>query len=559
MINIGIYNEAKYQLKMKNYKKYNELIKQLYKIEPSCTVIKYEYAQSLRRSGQIKLAVKLFNELLETENRFIALYELAMIDINNKKYDEALEKLNEVLENRPDDKYARRKLGKIYLIKGNEEKAKEVYSYLTDSEYIALCMTDMASFKIIHGMYDEALEYLDLAVLNFKNEEFLAYVYYEYGIIKIKMQDYYGAINVLKKGLKYDWHDTKIYIKLAYVYDALNFPFEAEKTLETGLKKTNNDKIAFELANHYKNHKKYDEAISIINSITNEEIAFDAQLLLAKIYIRQCKHVEAEKIFENLWNSSHKLNILIEYIIYENKVLNLDKALKLLNDNQQFKDNLLYKIQYAKTLFVQGKIEESLSMFEEIEKIQGSLLSKTYIIYCYCRLKDYQKAKELFQSLNRVDFPFSNDEYERLNTYLNYKLGVEDNKKGYYYSEQLKFYSKQRTIEHIKKHFMNDNDSLNISTLELYEDVLNKITEMKPYNKDICDVYLVNFDDSIGKVKGLDIYKATVITMPDTKEILTIYPNEKLDDDAIDKNLDNPKVKKISRIDWFNQKYNIKK
>ena len=66
MINIGIYNEAKYQLKMKNYKKYNELIKQLYKIEPSCTVIKYEYAQSLRRSGQIKLAVKLFNELLET-------------------------------------------------------------------------------------------------------------------------------------------------------------------------------------------------------------------------------------------------------------------------------------------------------------------------------------------------------------------------------------------------------------------------------------------------------------------------------------------------------------
>lgn len=287
-----------------------------------------------------------------------------------------------------------------------------------------------------------------------------------------------------------------------------------------------------------------------------------------------------KKTYYDKWEFLNAIE-LIEIDPYETKTRLENYISKYPNDYSSY-------IYYSFTLISIGEFEQAENIINTTEKYASKDISFTnnpnsihffnYIINARIKILSYlEKYEELYNycSKNKNKIKELN-----LNHSLFYslkkvnKLDLTKREKNSYLFRQIVEYQENDFLDHIKKHLAdynidteNPNPCIFSSNFPL-NTILNEIKKYIPSDKRIfpgfCnDLYTFKYD-SCGKVNNKNTDYFSVICFHNTKDIITMYPSEKreklpyIDLNHLNPMINNSNVKKLSRIEKFNQRYKNK-
>ena len=215
--------------------------------------------------------------------------------------------------------------------------------------------------------------------------------------------------------------------------------------------------------------------------------------------------------------------------------------------------------------------EENINLINEQSKLE---IKKNYINSMLSLLSYQGKYEELMNFYSKNVSYTKGMDINRTIFYCKKKLGLLDlnrRDKNSYIFRQTVEYQESDFLEHIKKHMEeyninlpNPNDCVFYSNFPLKK-VLDEIKKKIPSDKKIFpgnydNLYIFKYD-RCGKIKDKPVDYIKVICFHDTTDIITMYPADECENlPYIDLNYLNeekiiPKVKRLSQIDKFNQRY----
>ena len=230
--------------------------------------------------------------------------------------------------------------------------------------------------------------------------------------------------------------------------------------------------------------------------------------------------------------------------------------------------------------FMRAKSYRHLEMFKEaIDDLKynltlednGHSLTELYFIYYYLNM--YNEAIELLPQLylkkNINSYSVSISELV-MKKQLGIDIKVKKDAKCDYIRSQIFNYSTSLAFSHIKEGHLNENsDRLskyneNIDLDYLFDLIRNNLSNGKKVNtEEMLEIYYFGISN-IGNVNGATSNFIKVVVVPNTSNIITMYPVNSVDFNYIS-NVDvdydklfskkEEKVKKISQIDKFNNRF----
>lgn len=260
---------------------------------------------------------------------------------------------------------------------------------------------------------------------------------------------------------------------------------------------------------------------------------------------------------------------------------NITKARKYLEEyRKNYTDkHYVFKYHEAVILGYEGKMQEAIEkLYNLVNYYNQKEVSQAYY-YLACLLTKEKRYKEAYEICKRVDSKeiiistktlYQNIKrcLELLEKELSIEKGIKD--KDSYYKIQLYFYSNYYALKHIiKKHKENDEHCNFYIEEEKIEKLYNLINNalcisQKTIDYQMGDIYYYNIPEigiNINTGEKTDTLK--VITIPEKKEILTMYPVKKdknsewiINEIKEEKEYTNKKPKtRKSQIEKFNNKY----
>lgn len=231
---------------------------------------------------------------------------------------------------------------------------------------------------------------------------------------------------------------------------------------------------------------------------------------------------------------------------------------------------------YANLLIKNGELEKAADIIEKtVITSKTSEITKTEIVKVKIKLLccegKYRECYEYFLE-NNIILMNDYEDYYNVLAFLAKKLGIEveiPEKMKSYTVKQIQSYDEIEAINHIKKH-ADDYSSKDYSCFntdfpleEMYTKIRNVISTNIEYNLHsgaMRDVYIFKYDaNGRSHQKMVDYIK--VIAIQGTNDIITMYPyDNKANLPYIDltpqKEIEEmPKIKRLSQIDKFNQRY----
>ena len=266
-----------------------------------------------------------------------------------------------------------------------------------------------------------------------------------------------------------------------------------------------------------------------------------SEFLKAKDLIKKHKLKDAEEKLRTLYKlEPNDLVIKFELakILIKNNKTKLEGKkllLELLNTNSKTYAMLeLGKLEVSK-----GNNDKAREYFEELLNTNNKIYAVQELIYIEIKENNIIKAYELFEkivSFNQIEL----NTKKKLQFYLKYRLGLitkEELPKNYFFS-QLINYDEEKFIEHIKSHLdENDNKRLhtqyekNTNLNIVINDIKMKIQNINPNISTLVDKYLIDYDYDIATINNSLTNRLEVITFSNTKDIITMYPITKLNND----------------------------
>ena len=173
-----------------------------------------------------------------------------------------------------------------------------------------------------------------------------------------------------------------------------------------------------------------------------------------------------------------------------------------------------------------GNIEQARMYFESLLKTKNKIPALTELIVLEYKLKNYVKALKLIEKMLKkyvVDHKIIISISKELNIFL--KNVNYDNLKNNYLINQILDYDEYIAIEHtIERHCNSEeknNFNKNIDIYKIFNNIKNMLNEEHKINKLLFnDYYLIPYE-IIGS-KGENYL--LVVTLPNTKDIITMYP-----------------------------------
>jgi tetratricopeptide (TPR) repeat protein len=260
---------------------------------------------------------------------------------------------------------------------------------------------------------------------------------------------------------------------------------------------------------------------------------------IAKELIEEQYFVDAIKMLQKLHKNkpdSHTNRFYLA-LAWAASGISVDRAekyfRKLKEDDGRLSD--ISRVELGRILLCKKKYEEArenLEVFSEHKGIETYAMSE--LLYLALREGKFEQAKRIYEYIKSDADYWTPSTKSQIEFYINYMLGKIKDKssiRGYYFGEQVADYSEEKAIRHIKLH-LDENDDKKIHSVYLdgvdVEDVYDKskirITEINPFNINVIDRYIINFDSPIGIVQGEETDTVSVITLPNTNDILSIYP-----------------------------------
>ena len=470
--------------------------------------------------------------------------------------DEAEKRLLEILENEDLSKenrvFALLKYANILSHGKRNEEAKELFENAIEmSDKLELiARSDLSRLYRREKEYDKAIRILEI---DGYNDDFLntkrAVVYFEQG-------DYKSVFRELRRP-SINKYNIFVYEKLDEKY------IEQDKNYLLGhlfLKKGN-----------------LDTALVYLNkctSMNNKNIYFKANVDIAKIYILKNRVDDAIVLCQELvnqTNSSYNTKIVKEILAkaYAKKN-NYKKALETYSD-ESFEETHR-KIRYGFLELLRGnfeKAEEYLSIINldkvDVNECYNDLYRLALVKF---RLGKYDEVFPILDIFDKygtaVEVKDMKYELDRIRLIIDTKLGNKIEDREYSYSEkQIISYSKEDAINHIKEHHLSDDCVSNFNDenqlLQLFEYVKEKLTKDNIIYDGSFDKYMVRINNVGFSKNDNTINQLAVLTIPGTKDIITMYPTEGNESELIieepEVKTEEKKVKRLSQIEKFNKKY----
>jgi tetratricopeptide (TPR) repeat protein len=361
------------------------------------------------------------------------------------KYDEALVKAQSLINEYPDEVLYNGLLAEVYKGKGEEDKAKQVYTGLLernpDNPQIQLALCD---FLINEKNYSELFLLLNNIILNnnIRREEKIALfarLNETEGIVKGNSDDLLISLMVLEANYKNDDIIPLLRPDLLVKLQRLD---EAEGRLEELISENKNNYYAWEklllaynqdkdyqklfirgeecasmfnrsflakilYANAAMELKKYDVAIEELRKaeiLAGNNVEFITQVLTmrADVYYRMKDYVKAFETFrEALKQNNDDLTVINNYAYYlaeQNQDLKeAEEMAKKVCEKE--KGNVTYLDTYAWVLYKRGKVKEAAHIMEEIFK-SGNITDAEYYEHYGYILKKQNKCDKAVSNWN---------------------------------------------------------------------------------------------------------------------------------------------------------------
>ena len=325
-------------------------------------------------------------------------------------------------------------------------------------------------------------------------------------------------------------------LELGRLYAIENKTTKARQCFEELLDTKNRTYAMLELGKMYARkadnkqaHYYFEELIK--EKAQNEEYAM---LELGRLCVSEENPEQARQCFERLLSTKNRTYAMLE----------LGRLYAREADNEQahyyFEELIKEKAQNEEYAILElGRLYASEGNTEQARQCFGSLINKytkkqeyamLELLFTYIKEDNILEAKRIFEKVSKITKKFYN--YRELEMYIKYRLGEPyDQNYTSYFINQLLNYDKKITIEHLKTHLYKKNNKTyhslfdtNVNLELLFEEVENKIKYTNPMRFSLVEEYIIDCENTIAYIDSEEIKHVVVVTLPHTKNILTIYP-----------------------------------
>lgn len=507
-------------------------------------ITKYNAIKKLVREHKLSKAltdVERYIDEYPTDCFGYSLYGMILINLN--QLDKAKIAFTKLVHEEARNMYtAMYYLAGIERKQGNKEKAKELFRQtIEESPYEEdFARLELAEMEEDDANFEEAEKILDSI-----SNEHIEYVKLEKVKIRLHTNKIVEAFNIISTIRENDSpkFNRKLKLEKGRIELAFNNCKYAKKYLEEALEGPKNRTywlVLAEMAKLEVKLGKYDEAIIKCSNLLgkNDNLDNEVYLILGNAYESKKDYDLARNYYlkviqhENI-RKSEKGKFCLGQLEFRNK--NYDTAIEYF---KQIQTGTIYK---RGAMFSMVHIEIRRGNFQQASIYLEKILTEGLI-----------KDTEM-------------DEYRRLRVFIDKNLGIEFSITNYtsYGEKQYAQYSLEEAIKHIKQeHFNNNlkyksNFNNNICIEDLLEEIIPKLTEENLYTMELADIYYIDYPN-VGYTEGGDLANSIrVVTLPGTKDIITLYPDIK-NINIRSEEIEKPKQKRLSQIEKFNKKYNLK-
>lgn len=223
----------------------------------------------------------------------------------------------------------------------------------------------------------------------------------------------------------------------------------------------------------------------------------------------------------------------------------------------------------AKTYRNKGMFKEAIEDLKYNLKFKDNAHSMAELYYIYYYLDMYKEALELLPQLYKNKY-INATSLAVSEAVMKKKLGIPFKTKSNYAINQINNFDKQLSIEHIIAGHQKDVEGKsqfhsNVDVTYLFDMVTQNLKNSKKANiEEMLEIHYFAISN-IGSDEHNVCNFVKVVVIPNTNNIISIYPIDNVYDSEFTNlefdrsNLfkEDNKVKKISRIDKFKQKYNM--
>lgn len=258
---------------------------------------------------------------------------------------------------------------------------------------------------------------------------------------------------------------------------------------------------------------------------------------------------------------------------YKEVIKYSEKYLKLVKNNKHTIDVKNLKARSLRNL---GYFEDALKELEELFNTSYNKHTNLSLFYLYIYLNKFEDALKLIPCLYQ-DNLIKHHSILITELYIKKALGMpteyRKGSKSDYLKEQIICYNSYKFLNHLKTHVLSENNkddhihskyNENTDLNYLLGCVKNGLkTSQKANVEDIFQVYYF-YIPNIGVYQNEPCNYIKVLTIPNTTNIITMYPERHVEHEYNMLNFDYNKLykkekqKSLSRIDKFNNKYNLK-
>lgn len=397
--------------------------------------------------------------------------------IKQKKYDEANKILKDLLRREPNDSMIKFEYAKnlLNISKGNVDEVKQLLIQLINTKSKSFAIQELGKIYANENDFDKAKYYFD-KLLKHGNES----------------------------GNEKDVLFSKLELGKLYA-NVKNFE-KAKEYFEQLLDTSNENYALLELGRLYASEGKNEQAKSLFEQllqIGDENDKEFATLELGRLYASDGENEKAENHFKSILQTDNKAFAMLE----------LGRLYACCNASEKAK-------QVLEQLLKIGNENDKTCALIELLKLS-------------IKNKKYSQALQYLDKLITVNTSLTSDQIKRYQLFLKFKLGKikKSELSEDYFGRQMAKYNLKSALECISSNVDIDGKGMhqgrfnsNINIPDLFDICDETICEIEPYSYDVVDKYIVALDYNIGISMEMETNLVEVVTISNTKDIITMYP-----------------------------------
>ena len=243
---------------------------------------------------------------------------------------------------------------------------------------------------------------------------------------------------------------------------------------------------------------------------------------------------EAKSYFTELLETSNKTYAMLELGRLEANVGNYEEAKSYFTNLLGTSSKTYAMLELGRLEANVGNCEEAKGYFVELIQTPNWIYATQELLFLSIKEGNYEEASQLLNTIYNSKL-IEDNKLSNIVFYLKYKLNLltetDKNQNKNYFCLQLLDYNREEAINHVKAH-LDENDFKRLHSVffestdieDIFSSIERSISEAIPDQSNFTDKYKVDCGNVIGVNNGAETSCVEVVTFPNTKDIITMYP-----------------------------------